>query len=309
MTRSGSVALLGRPNVGKSTLLNALVGEKLAIVSATPQTTRHRITGVLTDSRGQAVIFDLPGVHKPLSKLNARMMHVLRDTLAEVDVILQLFDASQAAGGGESFVTDLVEKLATPTVLVANKIDVRGVDGVLESRVAFYTARHRYAAVVPVSALRGEGLKQLLEVVFGLLPEGEPWLDPDQATTQSERFYVGELIREAMLERVRDELPFTTTVRVSHMEEEETRRGPLLRIWADLVVERPSQTRVLIGNRGTMVRAIGSAARRRIERLLGARVFLDLQVKERSGWRQDERFLAELDQVESGWAALEEEET
>lgn len=308
MTRAGSVALLGRPNAGKSTLLNGLLGEKLAIVSATPQTTRHRITGILTEARGQAVIFDLPGVHKPLSRLNVRMMHVLRDTLTEVDLVLQLFDASEPAGGGEAFVTGLVEKLDTPTVLVANKIDIRGVDGVLESRVSYYTARHQYAAVVPVSALQGEGLDRLLGAIFGLLPEGEPWLDPDQATTQSERFYVGELIREAMLERVRDELPFTTTVRISHMEEEETRRGPLIRIWADLVVERSSQKRILIGNRGTMVRGIGTTARRRIEKLLGARVYLDLQVKERSGWRHDERFLAELDHVDSGWAGHDEGE-
>jgi len=302
------VALLGRPNAGKSTLLNAIVGTKLAIVSATPQTTRHRITGILNDPRGQAVIFDLPGVHKPLSRLNVRMMHVLRDTLAEVDVVLQLFDAAAPPGGGEAFVAGLVERLETPVVLVANKIDVRGVDRVLETRLAFYTARHRYAAVVPVSALQGEGLDRLLDAVFGLLPEGEPWLDPAQVTTQSERFFVAELIREALLERVRDELPFTTTVRVSHMEEDEVRGDPLLRVWADLVVERASQKGILIGNRGAMIRSIGTAARRRMEKLLGARVHLDLQVRERGGWRQDDRFLDELDHVDSTWTGREDGE-
>lgn len=303
MTRSGTVALLGRPNAGKSTLINALLGEKVAIVSAKPQTTRHRITGVLTGDRGQAVIFDLPGVHRPLHRLNVQMMHVLRDTLAEVDLVLELFDASQAPGGGEEFVVGLLLGAEAPTVLLPNKVDLPNVAEGLAERIAFYTSRRPYAAVLPVSALRGDGLTELKDTIFDLLPEGSALLDPSLTTTQSERFYVAELIREAILERVEKELPFTSTVHLRAFEEEETATGPLLRIYADIVVDRDSQKGIVVGRGGTMIKEIGSAARARIEPLLGARIYLDLRVKARPGWREDQRFLAELDPVEMPWEA------
>lgn len=299
MTRAGTVALLGRPNAGKSTLVNALAGQKVAIVSRQPQTTRHRITGVLTEPRGQMVLFDLPGVHRPLHRLNAQMMHVVRETLTEVDVVVQIFDAAQPAGAGEQFVLDLLQGLEAPVVLVPNKIDLAHAGRHLPQRTAFYTERHPYAAVRPISARTGAGVAELKDALFGLLPQGEPWLDPELGTTQSERFFVAELIREAMLARVSDELPFQTAVHLRHFEEQETPKGPLLRLFADLVVERESQKGILVGARGEAIKAIGTAARRQIEKLLGARVYLDLRVAVHAGWREDPRFLAELAAVEA----------
>ncbi len=301
MTRSGTVALLGRPNAGKSTLVNALLGEKVAIVSAKPQTTRHRITGVLTEERGQAVFFDLPGVHRPLHRLNVQMMHALRDTLAEVDLILELFDAGADPGGGEEFVVGLLEGIEAPVVLLPNKVDLPEVPGRLAERTGFYSARHRYAAVVPISALTGEGLARLKDTVFELLPEGEPLLDPSLTTTQSERFFVTELVREAMLERVEKELPFTSTVHLRQFEEQGSGPDTLLRIFADIVVDRDSQKGIIVGRAGAMIKEIGTAARVRIEALLGVRVYLDLRVKARPGWREDPRFLSELEQMEAPW--------
>lgn len=299
MTRSGTVALLGRPNAGKSTLVNALVGHKVAIVSRQPQTTRHRITGVISEERGQMLLFDLPGVHKPLHRLNAQMMHVVRDTLSEVDVVLQIFDAAQPAGAGEQFVLDLLRGLEQPVVLAPNKIDLAHAGRHLAQRTAFFTEQHAYAAVQPVSARTGAGLAELGSALFRLLPEGDAWLDPELGTTQSERFFIAELIREAMLARVSDELPFQTAVHLRHFEEQETPRGPLLRLFADLVVERESQKGILVGARGTAIKAIGTAARAQIEKLLGARVFLDLRVVVHAGWREDQRFLAELSAVDA----------
>lgn len=305
MRRCGTVALLGRPNAGKSTLLNALLGEKIAIVSSSPQTTRHRIAGVLTETRGQAVLFDLPGVHRPLSRMNAQMMNVIRDTVREVDLVLQLFDAAQQPGAGEEFVVGLLDRVGTPPVLVPNKLDLEAAQRHLEARVVFYTGRRSYAEVVPVSARRRENLMRLVTAIFAHLPEGEPWLAPELTTTQSERFFIAELIREALLERVRDELPFASAVQLRHFEEQQEDGRTLLRVWADIVVERDSQKRIVIGKGGRMVKSIGTAARKRIERLLGVRAFLDLRVKTRGKWRQSQHFLAELESIESAWPALE----
>ena len=300
MTRSGTVALLGRPNAGKSTLVNALVGEKIAIVSDKPQTTRHRVCGVLSEARGQAVLFDLPGVHRPLHRLNAQMMHVLRETLGEVDVVIQLFDAAAAPGGGERFVVELLRDCDAAVVLAPNKTDVATATA-LERATAFYTGQREYARVVPISALTGHGLDALKQVLFELLPEGGPLLDPSLTTTQSERFFIAELIREALLARVEQELPFISAVAVQAIEEEETARGPLLRIWAQIVVEEESQKAIVVGRAGRMIRAVGTAARASIESLLGARVWLDLRVKARRGWRENAAFLASLEPLEVPW--------
>ena len=307
MKRSGTVALLGRPNAGKSTLLNALLGEKVAIVSNKPQTTRHRICGVLNEARGQAVLFDLPGVHRPLHRMNAQMMHVLRETLAEVDLIVQMFDATQAPGGGERFVIDLLRDTETPVVLVANKLDLAEAARQLERAVAFFTSHRAYARVLPVSALAGTGLDLLKAAIYELLPEGDALLDPSLTTTQSERFYVGELIREALLERVEQELPFISAVVIQSIEEEETARGPLLRIFAQIVVEEESQKAIVVGRAGRMIRDIGTAARMRIEALLGARVYLDLLVKARPGWRESAGFLAAMEPLDVAWRPPESE--
>lgn len=307
MKHSGTVALLGRPNAGKSTLINALLGQKVAIVSAKPQTTRHRITGVLTEERGQVVLFDLPGVHRPLHRLNVQMMHALRDTLSEVDLIVQIFDAGQVPGAGEEFVIGLLREATVPVVLLPNKVDRPEAERHLAERVGFYSARRAYAAVLPISAVRGDGLPALREALFALLPEGEPLLDPSFTTTQSERFFVSELIREALLERVEKELPFTCTVHLRDFQDEETAAGALLRIFADIVVDRESQKGIVVGRAGAMIKEIGTAARSRIEAVLGARVYLDLRVKARPGWREDQRFLAELEPVEVPWTPPGEE--
>jgi GTPase len=298
---AGTIALLGRPNAGKSTLLNALLGEKVAIVSDKPQTTRHRICGVLSEPRGQAVFFDLPGVHRPLHRMNAQMMHVLRETLAEVDLVLQLFDASQAPGAGERFVVDLLAAIEAPVVLVPNKVDLPAAAARLDSTTAFYTSARAYDRVMPVSALTGAGVAELRSRIFALLPEGDPLLDPTLTTTQSERFFIGELIREALLERVEQELPFTSAVTIQAIEEEETARGVLLRIWAQIVVDEESQKGIIVGKGGRMIKEIGTAARGRIEALLGARVYLDLRAKARPGWRDSAGFLAALDPLEVAW--------
>jgi GTP-binding protein Era len=302
VTRSGTVAVLGRPNAGKSTLVNALVGEKVAIVSPAPQTTRHRITGVLSEDRGQAVLFDLPGVHRPLHRLNVQMMNILRDTVAEVDLVAEIFDASASPGAGEEFVVALLKGATVPVLLVPNKIDLPEAARRLSERIAFFAARRAYAEVLPVSALLGTGLVALRDALFRLLPEGGPLLDPSLTTTQSERFFVTELIREAVLERVKDELPFTSTVQLRDFQEEVGPRGTLLRLFADIVVDRDSEKGILVGRAGRMIKEIGTAARTRIEKLLGTRVYLDLRVKARRGWREDQRFLSELGQVDSGWA-------
>ena len=302
MKRSGTVALLGRPNAGKSTLLNALLGEKVAIVSSRPQTTRHRITGVLTERRGQAVLFDLPGVHRPLHRLNVQMMHVLRDTIGEVDLVIQLFDAAQEPGAGERFVTGLLAEVDTPVILVPNKIDlVRGADR-LARRTSFYTAEREYRVVVPVSAIRGEGLQELKSALFDCLPEGEYLVNPEYTTTQSERFFLAELVREAALERLEKELPYVLAVHLRHMEEreEESGRG-LLKIWADLVVDSQSQKGIVVGRSGRMVKEIGTAARLSMEKFLAIKVYLDLQVRVEAGWREDYGFLAELEPMEAPW--------
>ncbi len=303
--RSGTIALLGRPNAGKSTLLNALLGEKVAIVSDKPQTTRHRICGVLTEERGQAVFFDLPGVHRPLHRMNAQMMHVLRETLAEVDLVLQLFDASADPGGGERFVVELLRGCEAPVLLVANKIDLPAAVSRLERSLQYFTGRRPYARTVAVSALTGAGLGELKAHLFELLPEGDALLDPSLTTTQSERFFIAELIREALLERVEQELPFTSAVVVQSIEEEETSRGALLRIWAQIVVEEESQKAIVVGRAGRMIKDIGTAARTRVEALLGARVYLDLLVKARPGWRENAAFLAAMEPLEVNWQAPE----
>jgi len=304
-TKAGTVALLGRPNAGKSTLINALIGDKVAIVSAKPQTTRHRIAGIVNEERGQIVLFDLPGVHRPLHRLNVQMMHVLRDTLAEVDLVVQIFDAAEEPGGGEEFVVGLLDAVRVPVVLIANKLDRTVVRHHLGERLGFFTAKHDYAATMAVSALHGTGLKRLKDVLFELLPEGQALLPSDISTTQSERFFVGEMVREAALERVDKELPFHLTVLIRHFEEIERPKGPLLRVFADIVVDRDSQKGILVGRAGRMIKEIGTAARQRLEHILGAQVFLDLQVKARPGWREDPRFLTELESFEAivDWGA------
>lgn len=289
--RSGTVAVVGRPNAGKSTLVNALVGDKVAIVSDRPQTTRNRIIGILTSGRGQVVLFDLPGVHKPLHKMNVRMMQEVRSALEEVDVVLHLIDASVSWGGGESFLFELLDPVRAPVLGVLTKADLVKPKALLLPMIEMYRERRQGATVVPVSALRGDGLESLLDELFGLLPEGSPLYPTDLSTTQTERFFVAEVVREKLLARTRDELPYSTGVLVEHFED----RGELLHVDAVIYVERSSQKGIVIGKGGNMIRAIGQTAREELERLLGVRIYLGLRVKVHPRWREDARLLVEME--------------
>lgn len=289
--RSGYVALVGRPNAGKSTLLNALIGEKVAIVSDKPQTTRNRIVGIVTEDRGQAVFFDLPGVHRPRHKMNARMMQEVRSALEEVDLVLHLVDASESWGGGESFLFDLLEEVKVPVVGVLTKIDLVGDRTALLPRIEEYGARRPDSAVVPLCAPKGDGLERLTGEIFGALPEGEPFYPEDMTATQSERFFVAEVVREKLLERTRNELPYSTGVLVDWFKEE----GNLLRVDAVIYVERSSQKGIVIGKGGRMLKSVGQAARIELEKVLGTKIYLSLHVKVHACWRDDPRVLVQME--------------
>jgi GTP-binding protein Era len=298
--RSGTVALVGRPNAGKSTLLNAVVGEKVAIVSDRPQTTRNRIVGILTETRGQAVFFDLPGVHRPLHRMNTRMMQEVRSALEEVDVVLHLLDASVAWGAGEDYLFELLESVRPEVVGVLTKVDLLKDKTGLLPLIERYQQRRPGATIVPISAPRGDGLDALLSELFDALPEGSPLYPDDLTTTQTERFFVAEVVREKLLARVRDELPYTTGVLVQLFED----FGDLLRVEAVIYVERKSQKGIVIGRGGSNIRAVGQDARQELERLLGVRMYLGLHVKVHPRWRDDARVLIDM---EPGEALLTEE--
>jgi GTP-binding protein Era len=289
--RSGYVALVGRPNAGKSTLLNALIGEKVAIVSDKPQTTRNRIVGILTEDRGQAVFFDLPGVHRPRHTMNTRMMQEVRSALEEVDLVLHLIDASEAWGGGEAFLFDLLEGVQAPVVGVLTKIDLVGDRTALLPRIEEYGQRRPGSAIVPLCAPKGDGLEGLRQEIFKELPEGESFYPSEMTATQSERFFVAEVVREKLLHRTRNELPYTTGVLVDWFKEE----GDLLRIDAVIYVERSSQKGIVIGKGGRMLKSVGQAARLELERVLGTKIYLSLHVKVHARWRDDPRVLVQME--------------
>jgi GTP-binding protein Era len=286
--KSGFVALVGRPNAGKSTLLNRLVGQKLAIVSDKPQTTRNRIIGVRQFPEGQAVFVDTPGLHRPLHRLNVRMVDAALDTLKEVDVVAVVVDASEPGGAGDRFLMDIVKRIRTPRVLVLTKVDAADKPALLP-RIAHYDATVGFQDIVPVSALTGENVDRLARVLLSHLPEGGPLYPDDFLTDQPERFFVAELVREQVLRHTRDELPFSTAVVVDRFEE-----GPMLRLYCTILVERESQKPILVGRGGAAIKAIGTAARLELERFFDTRVYLDLHVKVRERWREDDRTLDEL---------------
>jgi GTPase len=307
--RAGTVALIGRPNAGKSTLMNRLLGEKVAIVSDKPQTTRHRLVGILSDGHGQMVFYDTPGVHRPLHRLNRQMMSHAMDALRDADVVCALVDAAEPSGAGDRYLLDLLGKAEAPRILALNKIDrVRKPD--LLPRIARYAAAGLFAEIVPLSAKTGDGCDLLLEVLWRALPEGPPLFDPELLTIHPERFLAAERIREKVLELTGAELPFATAVALDRWEDD---GQGLVRIYASLLVERPGQKAILVGRGGQMVKAIGTAARRDLEELLGERVYLDLQVKLAPGWREDRGLLAALDrdveiQLDSGDLDVPEED-
>lgn len=289
--RSGYAALIGRPNAGKSTLLNRLVGEKIAAVSNKPQTTRHKIKGIVTSEAGQVVFVDTPGIHKPGYLLNRRMMAAVHDAIASVDVVVLMRDASVSTGNGDKFVLELVKQSGQKAILVLNKIDKIKEKAILLPLIEYYSKEYDFAEIVPVSALKGDALENLMAEIIKHLPEGPPIFAEDELTDQPMRLIVAELVREKILQTTGDEIPYVTAVITESFDESEPGRAV---IHCAIYVERPSQKKIIIGKGGARIKDIGTKARADIENLLGHRVHLQLFVKVVSDWRNQEHKLDEL---------------
>ena len=294
--KSGFVSLIGRPNAGKSTLLNRLVGTKIAIVSDKPQTTRTRILGVRNyegtgegSDKAQVVYLDTPGIHRPLHRMNVRMVDAAVDTVREVDVLGVVVDAAEPAGKGIQFVLDLAKNATAPVFLILNKIDLMKRPRLLPI-IDEYSRKGQFAEIVPVSAMTGENVERLEKAIVDRLPDGEPLYPPDYLTDQPERVLAGEIVREKLLQFTRDEIPFASAVVVDRFEES----PEMLRLYCSIVVDRESQKPIVVGRGGAMVKQIGTAAREELERFFETRVFLDLRVRVKSEWREDERALKDL---------------
>ena len=288
--RSGLAALIGRPNAGKSTLLNHLVGEHIAAVSDKPQTTRTRILGILNVPEGQIVFVDTPGIHKPGYALNRRMMGTVTDALSNVDVVLLIRDASSSIGAGDRYTLDLLKSAGKKTLLILNKIDLMPNKRELLPLIDSYRREHDFAEVIPISARTGDGCDLLVRTVIDYLPEGEPLYDSDQYTDQTERTLVAEMVREQILSVTSEEIPFTSAVRVENWTEE----PDATEIHCVIYVERESQKPIIIGRGGQRLKQVGTEARRRIEELLDRHVRLHLFVRVQEHWRNDPRTLDEL---------------
>jgi len=280
--RSGYVGLIGRPNAGKSTLLNHLVGEKIAAVSNKPQTTRHKIKGIVTSQSGQIVFIDTPGVHKPGYLLNRRMMSAVHDAILSVDVVVLMRDASVSTGNGDRFVLDLIKQSEKPAVLVLNKIDKIKDKKELLPLIEFYSKEYDFVEIVPVSALKGEAIDNLLKQITKHLPEAAPIFAEDEMTDQPLRTLVSEMVREKILQTTGDEIPYVTAVVTEKFDESDPER---IKIHCAIFVERSSQKGIIIGKGGIKLKTIGTEARYDIEKLLGKRVFLQLFVKVVEDWR------------------------
>ena len=299
--KSGFVSFLGRPNAGKSTLLNRIVGHKLAIVSDKPQTTRTRIVGVKNyvggpdnarpTEEGQAVFVDTPGVHKPTHRMNVRMVDVALDAMREVDVLCLVVDVSVKPGPGDRFLLTLLKDVKTPTLLALNKVDLVAKPKLLPI-MDHYQRAHPFVEIVPISATDGTNVDVLEKLFLQYLPEGEPLYPADYVTDQPERFFVGEIVREQVLQMTHDELPFSTAVIVDRMEPADVDK--IINIYCTILVERESQKPIVIGRAGAMIKQIGTAARAELQKYLESRVYLDLHVKVKSEWRDDDRLLDEL---------------
>ncbi len=294
--KSGFATILGRPNAGKSTLLNALVGEKLAIVTHKPQTTRNRIQGILNlpakkgRPKAQLILIDTPGVHRPENRLDKKMMQEVRDALEGCDLVLLITDVTQRFGAGEEFVLDLAKRGKTPVILLPNKIDLIDKRRLLPL-IEQWAKLHEFREIIPISARKKSGLEELLDAVVRVLPEAPPYFPADQVTDQPVRFLAAEIVREQVLVSTHQEIPYATTVLIDRFEEDER----LVRVAATIYCERDSQKGILIGKGGSMLKKIGTAARVQIERMLAKKVFLELFVKVRPGWRDSSDFVEGLD--------------
>jgi GTP-binding protein Era len=294
--RSGFVSIIGRPNAGKSTLLNALVGEKVAIVTHKPQTTRNRIQGMVNVPAGkgmpagQIVFIDTPGVHKPESSLSRKMMREVQEALQSRDLVLLIVDVTRKENAGDRYTLDLVKRAGGAAFLLLNKIDLIDKQKLLPM-IAHYSRLHEFAEIIPISARTGDGLDTLVNAIITNLPEGPRYFPKDQLTDQPERFLAAEIIREKVLLETGQEVPYASAVVVEQFEEE----PQLTHISATIYCEREGQKGILIGKRGEMLKKIGTAARVDIEKLLGVKVFLELFVKVHPGWREQSDFVEELD--------------
>jgi GTPase len=279
--RSGFVSVIGRPNAGKSTLLNHLIGQKVLIMSDKPQTTRNRIQCILTEERGQIVFLDTPGIHKPKHKLGEYMVGKAKESMRDVDVILYLVDLSAEYGPGEEYIIEMLKQTKTPCVLVLNKVDLLATKELLMLKIQQFAALVDFAAVVPISAKTGENSDELLNVIFAQLSPGPMYYPEDEVTDQPERFIMAELVREKVLQLTHDEIPHSIAVVIEEVEEKKT----LVKVRALIIVERESQKGIVIGAGGRQLKEISSLARLEIEALLGSKVFLEVWVKVKKDWR------------------------
>ena len=279
--RSGFVSVIGRPNAGKSTLLNHLLGQKVLIMSDKPQTTRNRIQCILTEERGQIIFLDTPGIHKPKHKLGEYMVNKAKESMREEDVILYMVDLSAEYGPGEEFIIEMLKQTKIPCVLVLNKVDLLATKEQLMRKIQHFSALVDFKAIVPVSAKTGENTDELLNVIFGQLSKGPLYYPEDEVTDQPERFIMAELVREKVLQLTHDEIPHSIAVIIEEVEEKKS----LVKVRALIVVERESQKGIIIGAGGKQLKEIGSLARKDIEDLLGSQVFLELWVKVKKDWR------------------------
>jgi GTP-binding protein Era len=296
--KSGFVSLIGRPNAGKSTLLNRLVGSKLAIVSDKPQTTRTRILGVKHYPDAQVVFLDTPGIHRPLHRMNVRMVDAAVETIQQVDVLGLVVDATEPPGKGDRFVLDLVKRATAPVFLILNKIDLMRKTRLLPL-IERYDRERLFAEIVPVSAMTGENVDRLERAIIERLPEGEALYPPDYLTDRPERFLAAEIVREKLLQFTRAEIPFSSAVVIDRFEEP-TEQKPVMRLFCTIVVDRESHKPIVVGKGGEMIKRIGMAAREELERFFGTKVHLDLHVRVKSEWREDDRVLSEIGLGESG---------
>ncbi|MEQ1728782.1 MAG: GTPase Era [Vicinamibacterales bacterium] len=290
--KSGFVSFIGRPNAGKSTLLNRLVGEKVAIVSDKPQTTRNRILGVKNYEDAQVIILDTPGIHRPLHRMNVRMVDAARDTISEVDIVGLVVDVNERLGGGDRYVFDMVKDLHKPVFLILNKIDLIKKPKLLPIMEEF-SRQGTFAEIIPVSAETGLNVDRLERAIIDRLPEGPALYPPDYLTDQPERFMASEIVREKVLQFTHAEIPFSSAVVVDRFEEPTNPKG-LLKLYCTIVVERESQKPIVIGKHGDMIKTIGTAAREELEKFFSTKVFLDLHVRVKSDWRDDDRTLQDL---------------
>ena len=290
--KAGFVSFIGRPNAGKSTLLNRLVGTKLAIVSDKPQTTRNRILGVKNYPDAQVVFLDTPGIHRPLHRMNVRMVDAAVDTIREVDVLGLVIDVTEPPGKGDRFVLDLVKNGTAPVFLILNKID-RIKKSRLLPLMKQYSELGTFAEIVPISAATGDNVDRLERAIIDRLPEGEPLYPADYLTDQPERFFAAEIVREKLLQFTHAEIPFSSAVVVDRFEEPQTPRD-ILKLYCTIVVDRESQKPIVVGRGGEMIKRIGTAAREDLEKFFDTRVFLDLHVRVKAEWREDDQVLDDI---------------